>query len=139
MTTHPPKPVPLPLTEHASGSRVPGVDEQTVQCLVDAFYGSARRDDLLGPIFHNAIKDWSLHLLTMYDFWSAVVLRSSRYSGRPIDAHARLEGLERAHFARWLAIWEATVEREVPAESRDAFIVPARRMAETMAMRLCAR
>lgn len=137
MSTHPPKSVPLRLTEPASERRAPGVDERTIQRLVDAFYGSACQDDLLGPIFQNAIKDWSQHLPTMYDFWSAVVLRTSRYSGRPIEAHARLEGLERAHFARWLSIWEATVEREVPAESRHAFIIPARRMAETMAMRLC--
>lgn len=139
MTNHLPKPVPLDLTEFPAGVPCVSIDEQTIRRVVDAFYGTVCEDEILGPIFQSAIKDWSSHLLTLHDFWSAVVLRTCRYSGRPIEAHAGLGGLERSHFARWMALWEATIEREVPAESRQAFLAPARRMADSMAMKFCQR
>lgn len=114
-------------------------NEQIVRQLVDAFYGTACEDEILGPIFNERVKDWDSHLPRIYDFWSAVVLRTARYSGRPIEAHSGMPELKREHFGRWLGIWEATVEQVVPPESRDAYLVPARRMAESMADRLCGR
>lgn len=108
-----------------------------VRTLVNAFYGTACEDQVLGPIFNEHVTDWDAHLPRIYDFWSAVVLRTSRYSGRPIEAHSGMPELTREHFARWLSIWEATVAKVVPSESQEAFLVPARRMADSMAERLC--
>jgi hemoglobin len=72
----------------------------------------------------------------MYDFWSAVVLRTARYAGRPFEAHAGLPELSPAHFERWLALWEATVERVIPPAARAGFTVAAGRMAASMTSRL---
>ncbi|MBL9030094.1 MAG: group III truncated hemoglobin [Phycisphaerae bacterium] len=123
----------LPLTEPVgSGAPATMIDEAMIRSLVDTFYSTIREDELLGPIFARHVADWSLHLPKMYAFWSTVVLRTGRYSGRPLEAHQRLPGLTQAHFARWISLWTQTVARVVPAPSREAFVVPATRMASSM-------
>ena len=97
-----------------------------------------KRGHQLGPIFDRHVKDWSLHLPKMYDFWSTVVLRTGRYAGRPIEAHERIPGLTAAHFQRWIALWTRTVQRVVPISAQDLFIVSAQRMARSMSDRLIA-
>jgi hemoglobin len=126
----------LPLTE-PPGAHPPelSADEQLIRRLVDAFYTAIRADPELGPIFAANVSDWSLHLPKMYDFWSSMVLRTGRYSGRPIQAHLKLDGLTTAHFARWLNLWRKTVNEIVPASppsTRAAFINAAERMAANM-------
>lgn len=129
----------LPLTEAvnppAAGQLV---SESLIRDLVDAFYQAIRSDDLLGPIFDRHVKDWSLHLPKMYDFWSTVVLRTGRYAGRPIEVHERIPGLTAAHFHRWIALWTRTVQRVMPFPAQDLFIVSAQRMAQSMSVRLIA-
>jgi hemoglobin len=124
----------LPLTEGVGDpiGRDAGVDESIIRGLVDTFYGSIRDDELLGPIFTGHVADWSIHLPKMYAFWSAVVLKTGGYAGRPLEAHQRLGMIRPEHFERWLVLWEAAVQRVVPAGARQSFTVPARRMAAAM-------
>lgn len=123
----------LPITEPVGlGTPDTPIDEATIRTLVDTFYDTVRSDDLLGPVFARHVADWSMHLPKMYAFWSTVVLRSGRYAGRPLEAHQRLPGLTQAHFDRWITLWAQTVARVVPATSRDAFVLPASRMAASM-------
>ncbi len=134
----------LTLTEfRGMGTMIGGVgdsvSEGEIRILVDSFYEAVRRDDLLGPVFARHVRDWSLHLPKMYDFWSTVVRRTGRYAGRPFEAHKAIPGLTAAHFDRWLALWEATVIATIaPTRStiRDAFINAARRMGASMSARL---
>lgn len=103
-----------------------------IRTLVDTFYDGVRHDAMLGPIFARHVADWSLHLSKMYDFWSTAVLRTGRYAGRPLETHQRLPELSAAHFARWLDLWRHAVARVVPETARDAFLLPAQRMAASM-------
>lgn len=119
--------------ESDTAGRLP--TETQIRALVNSFYEVARRDDLLGPVFEEHVEDWSVHMPKLYDFWSAVVLRTGRYSGRPIDAHGGL-GLTPAHFARWMALWEDAVKRVIPPAARGAFTLPAGRMGAAMSSRL---
>jgi len=130
----------LDLTDRASASPsdVPASESQ-IKVLVDTFYDEVRKDDLLGPVFTRQVKDWSVHLPKMYDFWSTVVLRTGRYTGRPFEAHQVIPGLTRAHFERWLELWGRVVTRTLPAESRPAFLDPAKRMAGSISSRVLAR
>lgn len=129
----------LPLTE-PHGQPLAGtggeVSEDDIRRLVDSFYVAARDDGLLGPVFAVHVKDWSVHLPRMYDFWSTVVLRTGRYSGRPIDAHLALPNLTHAHFERWLSLWETTVARVIPRAAREAFVSAAHRMGASMSFRI---
>ena len=96
-------------------------DEAAITRLVHAFYGRARGDWLLGPVFESAVHDWPAHLDTLVRFWSSVLLRAGSYRGNPMAAHRPLD-LGEAHFVRWLALWDATA-RDVltPAQARHVF------------------
>lgn len=108
----------------------PDLDEVLVARVVTAFYARARLDPLLGPIFAKAIADdaWPPHLAAITDFWSALLLGTGRYHGRPLAPHLRLEGLGTPHFTRWLALFRATAEAECSPETAALFVDRAERI-----------
>lgn len=84
--------------------------EADIMRLVDTFYGRVNEDELLRPIFNEVAQvDWATHLPTMYDFWSSVLLGTSRYKGRPMARHFPLP-IAAAHFQRWLQLFHASVD-----------------------------
>jgi len=114
------------------------ISESLIRQLVESFYGRVIRDEALGPIFDREVADWPVHLTKMCDFWSAVVLRTGRYAGRPLEAHKALEAIQPEHFDDWLQLWESVVQEVVPNSVQGQFIVPAQRMASHMRRRLFA-
>ncbi|MGE4048085.1 MAG: group III truncated hemoglobin [Acetobacteraceae bacterium] len=118
--------------------RFPEINEQTIVCLVDAFYAEVRRDPRLGPVFNGAIApdDWPRHLQKMYAFWSSVMLTSGRYKGNPVAVHQRVNGLEPALFAHWLDLFEATALRLFTPPLAQSFADRARRIAESLRLAL---
>lgn len=116
------------------GKPLPEVlDEAMVHAVVHGFYDAIRKDDLLGPIFngHIAAEAWPAHLARMCDFWSATLLRTDRYDGRPLPPHLAIPELQEAHFRRWLTLFRATVERLCPPEVADLFLDRALRIAHS--------
>ena len=67
------------------------LDEALIRAVVHAFYDDVRRDPLLGPVFDARIapEEWPHHLAKLCDFWSATLLRTGRYAGRPLPPHRR--------------------------------------------------
>lgn len=86
------------------------LDEALIENLVRAFYTKVRADAELGPIFADKIgDDWEPHLQTMFDFWSAMMLKTGRYNGRPMPKHMALNGrVTPDHFKIWLKLFETT-------------------------------
>jgi hemoglobin len=117
----------------AIGSRT-GLDEATIERFLRAFYGAARQDPLLGPAF-GGVSDWEGHIATLSRFWGSVALMTGGYHGQPMRAHAHL-ALTPAHFARWLALFEATARRHFTAEGVDHMLERARRIARSLEMGL---
>lgn len=116
------------------GRPLPDVlDEAMISAVVHGFYDAIRADDLLGPIFNAAIApdDWPRHLARMCDFWSATLLRTGRYDGRPLPPHLAIPGLGEAHFRRWLSLFRATVTRLCPDEVARLFMDRALRIAHS--------
>ncbi|HMO29882.1 group III truncated hemoglobin [Enterovirga sp.] len=111
----------------------PLVSEAAIRDLVHTFYGRVREDELIGPVFEAEVADWDRHLANLCDFWSSVVLRTSRYQGRPLRPHLRLR-LEGAHFDRWLDLFERTAAEVLPREAAPVFIDRARRIADSFEM-----
>ena len=117
-----------------TGRHVPaGLDEATIKAVVEDFYGKARRDGLLGPVFNAAIAEaqWPQHLAAIGDFWSSMLLGTGRYHGRPMPVHLALGGLNDAHFVRWLALFRQTVEPICTPEIALLFIDRAERVANS--------
>lgn len=111
----------------------PALTEQKIAQLVATFYGRAREDDLIGPIFNAAVKDWDHHIAQISDFWSSMMLRTGRYNGRPMRPHLVLP-LKAEHFDRWLALFEPTVREIFEGDVAEAFIIRARRIADSFEM-----
>lgn len=78
-----------------------------VERLVDLFYEKVRNDELIGPVFAHV--DWPAHLPTMYNFWSSMLFGEMSYRGNPFQKHLKL-AIGTEHFARWLELFEETVD-----------------------------
>ena len=103
-----------------------------IRDLVHAFYGKARRDPMLGPVFEAAVTDWDAHLAKLCDFWSSVMLMSGRYHGTPMQAHARRGEIGSAHFTRWLELFRQTSREVCPKQAAALFIDRAERIARSL-------
>jgi hemoglobin len=114
---------------HADAERI---TEDQIHAVVVEFYRRARRDDRLGPVFEEHVEGWDGHLARMTDFWSAALLRSGRYSGRPVGQHRAICGLGLGHFDRWIELFEATLHDLCADHEAEAFLVRARRMRDAM-------
>jgi hemoglobin len=117
----------------APGAATAVVDEASIARLVTTFYGRARDDALIGPIFNGAVADWDHHLRQISDFWSSMMLKTGRYDGRPMRPHLMLP-LRGEHFDRWLALFEATAREIFVPDVAEAFIMRARRIADSFEM-----
>lgn len=106
----------------------PTVTEATIAELVERFYGRARRDPLLGPVFEAAIDDWDGHLARIRDFWSHHLLGTGHHGGHPFMAHAVLP-IEPAHFDRWLALFAETAAELLPPPFQERALARANHMA----------
>lgn len=120
-----------PLTQ--PGIAHPAIDETMISRLVSIFYARVRRDPVIGAIFNEAVADWDHHLAKITDFWSGVMLRTGRYHGRPMQPHLVLP-LEPRHFDAWLALFEETAREICPPDAAAAFIIRARRIADSFEM-----
>lgn len=114
------------------------LDDAMIGAIVDDFYGKARIDPLLGPIFTRIIPDdkWRAHLDVIADFWSSMLLGTRSYDGRPMPKHLALDDLEDVHFERWLALFRETVEIICPPEIAALFVDRSERIAQSFRLGL---
>jgi hemoglobin len=115
-----------------------GIDEAMIETLVRAFYGRARQDPLIGPVFQSKIQDWEGHIARLCAFWSSVALGSGRYRGQPMAAHLPLP-IDSPHFDRWLAIFAQTARDVCPPAAATHFLDRASRIADSLELGIAAR
>lgn len=88
--------------------------QDDIKLLIDTFYTKVREDDVIGYIFNDVAKvDWAKHLPRMYAFWEFLLIGGESYQGNPIEPHRKLHAmvpLTAAHFERWLALFQQTVD-----------------------------
>jgi len=113
----------------------PDITEQMIETLVRTFYDRIRADKVLGPVFEEGIGDnWEPHLQKMFAFWSSVSLKTRRYSGNPMQAHFKLEGLTSDMFQKWLAMFRKTAHEVCGKEIGELFYAPASKIARALEM-----
>jgi hemoglobin len=120
---------------HSTGRLIPeGLDETMVRAVVDVFYRKARLDPMIGPIFNRVIAgaDWPGHLDKITSFWSSMLLGTGTYSGRPMPKHLAIDDLADQHFARWLALFQETVDDVCPPAVAALFVDRAERVAHSL-------
>jgi len=118
---------------HPLAVQHPELDEPSIRLMVQTFYGRAREDALIGPIFNRTVADWDEHIGKISDFWSSMLLKTGRYTGAPMRPHLSL-ALEGAHFDRWLQLFETTARELFAPELAELFIIRARRIADSFEM-----
>lgn len=129
--------LPVPVMTVLINQPHPSIDKASIQTLVARFYGRAREDALIGPIFADAVHDWDHHIAQISEFWSAVILKTGGYEGRPMPPHLKLN-LKSEHFDRWLGLFEQTAREIFPEEAAIIFIDRARRIADSFEMAIAA-
>lgn len=115
---------------------VAGLDEALIEALVRRFYGRAREDAQLGPVFAR-VTDWEHHIARICAFWSSVALRTGRYSGQPMRAHLAL-GLEPLHFAQWMALFGDTAREICPPAAAALLMERAQRIGDSLMLGIAA-
>jgi hemoglobin len=113
------------------------VDEALIERLMRAFYARVRVDPLIGPVFNSRIQDWEPHIARICAFWSAVMLKTGRYSGQPMRLHLPLP-IDRTHFDRWLELFERTAHEECSPEIAGQFVQRARTIGRSLEMGIAA-
>jgi hemoglobin len=108
-----------------------GIDEAMIERLVRTFYGRARLDPLIGPVFESRVHDWEGHIGRMCAFWSSVALMSGRYHGQPMVAHLPLP-IDTPYFDRWLEIFAETAREVCPPSAAAHFLARAHRIADSL-------
>lgn len=116
------------------------ITEASIRRLVDAFYAKVRVDNILSPIFSQAIgedpKAWEPHMQKMYDFWSSVMISGGRYQGNPLQKHRNLATFDIKLFDRWLALFEETAHQLHTEEIANHYVEKSKRIAESLKLGL---
>lgn len=113
------------------------IDEDRLKTVVHSFYARVRRDDVIGPLFNEAIHDWEEHLDKLHRFWSSVMLTSGRYKGSPMAAHRlHQSAMAPAMFDRWLALWGEVTAELLPPSAAAAMRAKAAHIAESLKLGL---
>lgn len=86
-----------------------------IRLLVDTFYGKVKADEVIGYIFNDIAQvNWPEHLPIMYSFWEFLLLGTiDSHRANPMQKHLALHAkhpLKAAHFDRWVALFQNTVD-----------------------------
>ena len=99
------------ITPRKEGRKASLIDRASIRAMVESFYAHVAEDDALGPIFEARVHgDREPHLAKMVSFWSSVLLREGSFVGHPPLVHHAIAELSPAHFERWLAILDRTLD-----------------------------
>jgi len=109
--------------------------DNDVGVLVGRFYRGAIPDPLLGPVFERFGVDWSLHLPKLIAYWEHVLLNRPGIATNTIGAHASVQNVAPfgpAHIARWVELWEQTVDESYVGPVADLAKTRARQVARAL-------
>lgn len=109
------------------------ITPDNIRRMIDGFYDQVRRDDVLGPVFDEALPHgWNEHLPRMVEFWSTVLLGGGNFHGNVFGKHMVLHGIEKEHFVRWLAMFRQTVTSLYATAPAEEILLVAERIAGSL-------
>lgn len=108
------------------------LNAESISTLVHEFYAGVRADPELGPVFNAAIDDWEPHLARMVEFWSTTMLGTRSFQGNVYGKHMALPRVQPQHFQRWLALFQASVDRLFEPAVAEEFRIVASRIAQSL-------
>lgn len=106
-----------------------------VGVLVGRFYRRAIPDPLLGPVFARFGVDWSRHLPKLVAYWEHVLLNRPGIGTNTVGVHASVQNVAPfgpAHIARWVDLWEQTIDESYIGPIADLAKTRARQVARSL-------
>lgn len=97
------------------------ISSDQVDRVVAVFYAAVRRHEVLGPIFANHVTDWPAHEARIAAFWRNAIMYERGYDGNPMRVHMAAGDVRAEHFDDWLMLFDATLIRELPRETAQAW------------------
>lgn len=111
--------------------------EAGIRSVVHSFYSKIREDDLLAPVFESRLNGrWTPHLEKMVDFWSSVLLATSRYRGQPLVVHGQVGQITPEMWSRWLELFAKTSREQCTEFAATLFIQRSEQIAGHLSRRL---
>jgi hemoglobin len=110
------------------------LEDPDLHPLLEAFYATITRDPLLGPYFIDL--DMREHMPRIVAFWSTILFHTGRYSDNAFRPHLAMPGLTAAHFTRWVAMLEQTLNDRFAGPTAERMKDYAQRIAVSMQLRL---
>ncbi len=108
--------------------------------LLRRFYGWVMVDDILAePFAELRSRGLDSHIPVMADFWETMLFRAGLYRGSALQAHRHVHQrapLSGRHFARWLTVWNDTVDEMFRGPIADRSKIQGARIAWAMHRRL---
>ncbi|MEJ6796624.1 MAG: group III truncated hemoglobin [Flavobacteriales bacterium] len=109
---------------------------EDINNIVRKFYGQVRENEILGPVFTNAIPagEWDRHMEKITDFWDSAIFGSMTFKGNPATSHVNLDKnndykITQDHFSIWLNQWSETINEDYEGEIAENMKMRARKMA----------
>ena len=104
------------------------VKQAQIARVVTVFYAGVREHPQLGPIFDAHVTDWPAHQEKIVRFWSNALLSHRGYDGNPMAVHRAAGNVNAVHFAVLLAMFDAALKQELPADLAGAWSALAHRI-----------
>lgn len=104
------------------------VTQAQIARVVAVFYAGVRGHSQLGPVFGAHVTDWPSHEEKIVRFWSNALLSHRGYDGNPMAVHRAAGNVKAEHFAVWLAMFDAALKQELPADLAGAWSALAHRI-----------
>lgn len=92
-----------------------------IERVIAAFYAAVRSHPTLAPIFAAHVADWPAHETKIALFWRNAILLERGYDGNPMAVHKAAGNVRPGMFDAWLALFDATLSRELPPETAQAW------------------
>ncbi|AUH34456.1 group III truncated hemoglobin [Paracoccus tegillarcae] len=102
--------------------------------VVKVFYAAIRRHEVLGPVFGGHVEDWPSHEEKIAGFWKKAILYQPGYDGNPMQVHMAAGDVRPEHFTLWLALFDETLRRTLPADAAAAWSQLAHRIGRGLRM-----
>ncbi len=119
--------------------RFPLTQDQITRVMT-RFYSAIRVHPELGPVFNGRIgtgtENWQEHEEKIGRFWRNALLREPVYHGNPMQVHLATPEIRDEHFPQWLALFDETLNAELPAETAQAWSALAHRIAQGFRIRI---
>lgn len=110
------------------------ISPEQIDDVVAVFYAAIRRHEVLGPVFGRHVADWPAHEVKIASFWKRAILQEPGYEGNPMQAHMQAGDVRAQHFPMWLALFDETLRRRLPADSAAAWSALAHRIGRGLRM-----